>query len=692
MYPSLALDAAGILHVVWYDNRDMSSEIYHKTFDGMTWSADERLTVESAYSSSPTIAPDDDGGVHVVWYDHRDGNAEIYYKTYDGVVWSEDLRLTNASNTSQKPSVALDPDGSAHVVWQDLRDGNHEIYWRYWYGGILDPPEVTSVDPDTAETGFAYEVINVIGSGFYAGASVRLEQGPGDSIPGENTVVWSPGAIVSELGLGEATPGYWDVIVRNLDGQEARLVDGFFVRPGPWEPDVRLTYDTATSYTSRSNAHCVAADPVGNIHVVWYDRRDGLDEIYYKMFDGVTWSEDQRLTNSSGDARYPSIACASDGDLHLVWADEHSGVWNIYYKHFDGVAWGSNRIIAPVNASQSLPCIAVDADENLHVVWYDTRQSGNDEIYYAKFDGMSWEPDTRLTNASRDSWTPAIVADDYGNLHVAWHDNRTADFEIYYKRFNGSTWEADQRLTNAGGISANAALELDITGKIHLTWNDDRTGNKEIYRRVLDGVVWGPEEQITFCDGMSRQASSVCDHSGNVHVVWQDNRGGDYEIFHKMYDGMAWSADRRLTPDPGMCEHASLAADLTGRVHVVWHDNRDGNQEIYYKQYDPYQFAGVEKPEVKCPSGKPLAVFPNPAALGCRIALALPAAGKAAVSVYDLTGRLVWSRDLGIRGPGPQSVAWDCTDTTGRQVSPGVYFIKFSAGKRVASAKLVVIR
>ena len=50
---------------------------------------------------------------------------------------------------------------------------------------------------------------------------------------------------------------------------------------GQWQPDVRLTNDPASSYTSTNNAWCVASS--GNVvHVVWYDNRDGNNEIYYK--------------------------------------------------------------------------------------------------------------------------------------------------------------------------------------------------------------------------------------------------------------------------------------------------------------------------------------------------------------------------------------------------------------------------
>ncbi len=45
-----------------------------------------------------------------------------------------------------------------------------------------------------------------------------------------------------------------------------------------WQPEVRLTNNSAVSLTPLNNARCVAAS--GNVvHVVWYDNRDGNAEI-----------------------------------------------------------------------------------------------------------------------------------------------------------------------------------------------------------------------------------------------------------------------------------------------------------------------------------------------------------------------------------------------------------------------------
>ncbi|MCI0601973.1 glycoside hydrolase [bacterium] len=69
------------LHIVWFDQRKGNWEVYYKNSDdnGVSWKKDFRLTKAKKDSMHPTIAVSS-GLLHVLWFDERDGNAEIYYK------------------------------------------------------------------------------------------------------------------------------------------------------------------------------------------------------------------------------------------------------------------------------------------------------------------------------------------------------------------------------------------------------------------------------------------------------------------------------------------------------------------------------------------------------------------------------------------------------------------------------------
>jgi hypothetical protein len=66
--------------------------------------------------------------------------------------------------------------------------------------------------------------------------------------------------------------------------------------------------------------------------VVWYDRRDGNYEIYYKCSknNGANWEPEVRLTNNVHNSKYPSVA-ACDSAVHVIWSDDRDGNNEIYY-------------------------------------------------------------------------------------------------------------------------------------------------------------------------------------------------------------------------------------------------------------------------------------------------------------------------------------------------------------------------
>jgi hypothetical protein len=331
-----------IVHVAWHDARNTVNnyEIYYKrsTDGGLSWGADTRLTNTNNSSSELASVSVSGSAVHLVWLDYRDGNAEIYYKrsTDDGSSWETDLRLTNNTFDSQSPSLSVSGQ-FLHTVWYDNRDGNYEIYYK-----------------------------------------------------------------------------------RSTDGGTS------------WGTDTRLTNNSGQSwYPSVSVSG-------SSVHVVWYDGRDGNDEIYYKRSTdaGLSWGADTRLTNNAAISQRPSVAAAGS-DVHVAWTDFRDGSdAEIYFKRSGdgGANWETDTRLTNTIGISYNPCITVSGSA-IHLVWYDNRD-GNQEIYYKRStnSGINWGADTRLTiNIPGISYLPSVAVSGSA-VHVVWTDDRNSNYEIYYKR------------------------------------------------------------------------------------------------------------------------------------------------------------------------------------------------------------------------------------------------------------------
>lgn len=350
------------------------------------WQPDVRLTNDPAVSEAHlnNIASSGDN-VHVVWHDLRTGSSEIYYKrsTDGGISWSGDIRLTNAPGLSRIPAISVYED-NVYVVWEDQRDGGDtEIYYK-------------------------------------------LSTNRGTS----------------------------------------------------WGGDIRLTNDPASSSIPR----ITVTGQTG--HIVWVDRRDGNDEIYYKrtVNGGSTWGADTRLTNDTSVSDRSNIN-TSGSIVHVTWDDTRHGNREIFYKRSTdgGLNWSADTRLTNNSFSSTLPFITSSSDD-VHIVWYDNRD-GNSEIYYKRSQngGISWNADIRLTNNTAFSGVATTAVFDKA-LHVVWNDERDGNYEIYYKLSTdgGNSWGIDTRLTNNPSYSEFAFLT--ISGRaLHLAWRDYRDGNSEIY-------------------------------------------------------------------------------------------------------------------------------------------------------------------------------------------------------------------
>jgi hypothetical protein len=233
-YPEITV-SGNFVHIVWYDQCNDEWEVFYmrSADNGTTWDEKTRLTNEPAHSVFTSIAA---AGtfVHVAWYDERDGNREIYYKhsTDAGISWGEDTRLTYSDGMSRFPEIAVSGP-YVQIVYQDNSNGPYEIY------------------------------------------SIRSTN--------------------EGLSWGEKT----------------------------------LLTNEAVSSEHASIAICGP-----EIHVVWQDLQSGVYQIFYKSSTdgGLSWGEDERLINTLYNAYYPSLAFSGEW-LHVVWYDERDGNDEVYCKN-----------------------------------------------------------------------------------------------------------------------------------------------------------------------------------------------------------------------------------------------------------------------------------------------------------------------------------------------------------------------
>jgi len=84
--------------------------------------------------------------------------------------------------------------------------------------------------------------------------------------------------------------------------------------------------------------------------------------------------------------------------------------------------------------------------------------------------------------------------------------------------------------------------------------------------------------------------------------------------------------------------------------------------------------------------------YPNPFNPTTNISFALPSDSKVSLNIYNIMGQKVKTLVDGITKAGTHTVTWDGTNEQGESVASGIYFYKLSAGDKVITKKMSLVK
>jgi hypothetical protein len=454
-----------------------------------------------------------------------------------------------------------------------------------------------------------------------------------------------------------------------------------------WGDNIMLT-NYGSSVTSYNNAWCIATS--GNVvHVVWYDKRNGGTEIYYKRStnEGISWGADTRLTNFTGTSSNPSIA-ASGSVVHIVWNDDRDGNLEIFYKRStdSGITWGADTRLTNEAAVSQIPSVTVSGS-TVHVVWYDER-AGNSQIYYKRSSdaGVSWETDRRLEINTNYSKIPSVAATG-SNVHVVWYEPNIYDNICYiHSTDGGTTWGALTPLTDHIYSAVYPSLAVS-NSVVHIVWMDARDGNMEIYyKRSSDGGgTWGPDTRLTN-NPVYSQYPSVTASGLVVHVVWVDGLNGKNIYYKRSSDGgLTWDSVTQLT-NATSSYNPSVAVSGSA-VYVVWTDRNLGSDNIYYKRNLTDISTDVKMQDVSETGYKLSQNYPNPFNLNTKISFTITGSAFVSLKVFNIFGQEVSTLVNGEMSQGSYTIIFDSAGLPG-----GMYTYRMTAGSVTETKAMILVR
>ncbi len=119
--------------VVYNDISGSTSDIYavRKIAASSTFGSPIPLAANSGYEeTAPDIEIDADGIAHIVWIDERSGR-HVYYGQFDpdSSTMIEEEQLTASAGNWERPTITLDADGKAYILFEENIDGSTGDIW-----------------------------------------------------------------------------------------------------------------------------------------------------------------------------------------------------------------------------------------------------------------------------------------------------------------------------------------------------------------------------------------------------------------------------------------------------------------------------------------------------------------------------------------------------------------------------------
>jgi len=205
--------------------------------------------------------------------------------------------------------------------------------------------------------------------------------------------------------------------------------------------------------------------------------------------------------------------------------------------------------------------------------------------------------------------------------------------------------------------------------------------------RLADREENGEDYRVTaFIDDRS-ETGLVAD---SIRVFWrvEGDVTFDSTVLTSTADPDSYYADIPQQADDVNVEYYVFAKDNGGRraarpmvAPAAWYTFNTGAA--------PTAVTGTEDPSDRVVL---LESFPNPCNPVMTARYRVPAAGPVDLAVYSTEGRLVRRLVQGDKDGGIYEAVWDGSDSMGRPVSSGVYFLRLVAGEAIAARRVVLLK
>ena len=329
----------------------------------------------------------------------------------------------------------------------------------------------------------------------------------------------------------------------------------------------------------------MTSDGAGGAVVGWRDQRNGNEDVYAQRISStgaVLWTADGvPVCTAPGEQSEPNLIPDGSSGAILVWYDGRDGDNDIYIQRLDSSGdplWTANGVpvdtLAGDQRKNARGPIVSDGAGGAIVVWFDFGSSSS-RIHAQKIDyqGIVQWADNGIDvspSAAGSQGNPVVLEDGAGGAFVVWTDSRNGNNDIYAQRLNSvgtPLWftgpDNGIAVCTATDVQRFPVIAADGLGGFVVVWEDWREpGHSLAYAQRVNGVgaVQWAADGAPVAHATHGQTSIVMagDEKGGWLVAWKDDDppfDNDYDVYAQRLaprgtrcgTPAAWPCARRLT-------------------------------------------------------------------------------------------------------------------------------------------------
>ncbi len=393
-------------------------------------------------------------------------------------------------------------------------------------------------------------------------------------------------------------------------------------------------------------------------------------------------SPDGRIMEAVSGSFNPSgfhMTYGSDGEP--IFVEEGSSLWEVVPFHEgqdDEGTWyalgsGVNGMVFAIDVSDT---------GVLYAGGFFTQAGGISANRIACWDGTSWHAlgsgVNNTVHAIATSGSDVFVGGQFTEAGGNPAASRIASWD-------GSSWHA------LGGSLNNPVAAIAVSGSdVYVGGYFFQAGGSPAnYIACWDGSSWH-----ALGSSVNSYVTAIAVSGSDVYVGGKFTQaGGNPANYISRWDGTSWHTLGSGVGGGSLTSVSTLAISCSDVFAGGDFTQAGGNPANNIACWVP-EPTGTEPPMAEVfPSGRSLLqASPNPLTDGTNLSFQSISASPLTLFIYDTTGRLVRTQDLGTLPDGSHSHYWDGNDGNGSSLASGVYFVRLSSTEQQASTRVVLIR